>query len=78
MVSHVDALDLLLAHTCGDGTDEQGITSFNVNLHCHDATIKAKLVSERGQYPIRYEVIGVTVTGSSSKKCSCPTCSESQ
>lgn len=56
MISHKDALNLILDYTCSNKTDDEGYTVFVIDLHCKEARVSAKLLHQY-EYEIKSVVI---------------------
>lgn len=73
-MDNANILNLILAHACVSDTSQEETRCFTLNLCCYDVQLKAKVLSEPGEWPVRYEVLEVKTVGAGNKACGCPTC----
>jgi hypothetical protein len=57
MMRHFDVLNRMLANTCPREVSEDGIRTFELDLHCAMAIIKAKTIEAGKGHAIRYEIV---------------------
>jgi hypothetical protein len=60
-VTHIEALDLILANACPADLLADGVRTFHLQLHCREVEVKAKLISTVDR--IQYEILDVKISG---------------